>query len=675
MKLSKFHITNYRSVLDSGEIEVRKLTSMIGRNESGKTNLLRALQTLNPPDKKLLPLSLTKDLPRNRQYNDDSSILVVNTLWDLDQEEAKAIAEIHPKLNGVTKLEIFRFYDDIRIVRFVGASEASIPDELILNGRKALLKYINHLNSSITEEQVVTEIGNAYTNLITLLNKENFMYELEAEEILASLKLFLSKIPANVALHPTLADALGNLEQHIHAFIEDRDLTERASNYISDIMPIFIFFDEYPNLNGHQNLQELTSKKEAGKELSENEKNFEKLMKVAELDAGKLHELKSTDYEKRKILTRKASAKITRKLNQLWSDRNLVVTFQLDGDYFNTLISDSSSPDDNEINLDERSKGFKWFFSFYVIFAADTLKGNAENAILLFDEPGLHLHAVAQQDLLTQFRKELNNQIIYTTHSPFMVPIEEFTSIRIVELSDTHGTKVNNNLSGDVRSLLPLRVALGYEVAQSLFLSENNLVVEGIVDFYYLGSFSHYLRKIGRNSLSSNVTLLPAGGASKVQSIVSLLVSNNLKVNVLLDKDKAGIKAEESLVAAGLITSNNIIFISDIITSDEHQEYEIENLFTAPIYEYIVRKAYEDELSNVIINLEAKIPRITKRYESAFEQVQLKFDKAKVARIFTQLIIDEEDYVTDELIIENFVALFKLINSKFKGASISLSTS
>src|SRR5690606_26229703 len=114
-------------------------------------------------------------------------------------------------------------------------------------------------------------------------------------------------------------------------------------------------------------------------------------------------------------------------------------------------------------------RGFKWFFSFYITFAADTHGGNAEKAILLLDEPGLYLHAKSQADLLVHFEKDFKNQILYTTHSPFMVPTQNVASIRTVNIEEKTGTTVSNDPKGDARTLFPLQAALGYDIAQSLF--------------------------------------------------------------------------------------------------------------------------------------------------------------------------------------------------------------
>jgi predicted ATP-dependent endonuclease of OLD family len=108
-----------------------------------------------------------------------------------------------------------------------------------------------------------------------------------------------------------------------------------------------------------------------------------------------------------------------------------------------------------EVNLDERSRGFRWFFSFYITFAADTHEGDAAGAILLLDEPGLHLHQKSQEDLLRHLQNDFENQIIYTTHSPFMLPPEAPHIARAVDISQETGTTVSNATARDEAPIAP----------------------------------------------------------------------------------------------------------------------------------------------------------------------------------------------------------------------------
>jgi hypothetical protein len=185
----------------------------------------------------------------------------------------------------------------------------------------------------------------------------------------------------------------------------------------------------------------------------------------------------------------------------------------------------------------ERSAGFVWFFSFLVKFAR--VKDEVSPVVLLLDEPGLTLHGKAQADLLRFFKEKLSphHQIIYSTHSPFMVPADELSSVRIVEdRVDTSsprrkplGTKVRGDvLTRDPDTLFPLQGALGYEISQSLFVGKNTLLVEGPSDIIYVHALSDALRRRGRSGLDTRWTLCPAGGIDKIRPFAALFAGNAL---------------------------------------------------------------------------------------------------------------------------------------------------
>ena len=180
-----------------------------------------------------------------------------------------------------------------------------------------------------------------------------------------------------------------------------------------------------------------------------------------------------------------------------------------------------------EKHFSTESAGFIWFFSFLLQFR-ENIHGNKGVALLL-DEPGLSLHAKAQENLVDYFGNIVsqNFQIIYTTHSPFMINRKNnFQEVRIVEnLSlnpesgslnyEESGTKVNNKVFEIGKgSLFPIQAALGYDISQSLFINPNNLLVEGASDQIYIQIMSDLLIKRGEKGLNPRWSIIPAGSFS-----------------------------------------------------------------------------------------------------------------------------------------------------------------
>ncbi|SDP45025.1 AAA ATPase domain-containing protein [Filomicrobium insigne] len=319
-----------------------------------------------------------------------------------------------------------------------------------------------------------------------------------------------------------------------------------------------------------------------------------------------------------------------------------------------------------EVNLDDRSRGFKWFFSFFVTFAADTKGGPAEDAILLLDEPGLYLHAASQGDLLKYLTGDIPNQVIYTTHSPFMVPTDNLDAVRTVKIAADTGTTVTNDPTGDARTLFPLQTALGYTLAQSLFVGPANLVVEGVTDFWIVSAVSEYLRDKNRPALPPEVALTPAGGAQKISYMVALLASQQLNVLVLLDDEKQARNTSEELVKGKLIRQDSVIFTTELYSSDAPAEADIEDLLNPSVYEALVREAYKSELKGTTLALNSNIPRIVKRFETAFSTVGKEFNKTRAARLFlSKMAVDPEEVMPSESA-DRFQRLFELVAERFQ---------
>lgn len=430
-------------------------------------------------------------------------------------------------------------------------------------------------------------------------------------------------------------------------------------------MPVFVLLDEYPQLAGSINLREYIEHKNKN-QLDSRDVNFEKLCKVAGLDAPELQKLLNEGkHEERNLLANRASAVVTTELRRLWKDRQLKVRFNLDGEHFETLISDPTAAFDVEVNLDERSRGLRWFFSFYITFSADTDGGRATNAILLLDEPGLFLHIESQKDLQTHFEKDFDNQIIYTTHSPFMIPIQALDRLRTVNISEETGTTVTNNPTGDGRTLAPIRAALGYYYSDSLFIGPNNLIVEGVTDWWILEAVSKHFVSAGKAGLPPGLALPPVDGAPKVPNMVSLLTSQKLQVLVLLDDEKEGRAVREDMLKTKLVREQQVILVSEAF-DPKPTEADIEDLIDPKQYEELSREAYAKELEGKELKLNTNIPRIVKRLETAFGELELTFHKTRTAGLFfRKMAVDPITIMTGDST-RRFEALFAIIKDRLE---------
>lgn len=365
MKLIALRVQNYRSVNDSGEIEIRDRTALVGRNESGKTNLLLALCELCPPTRQFKELSFVKDFPRDRTRDEFTMDLPVAwTKWELSSTESQELTSVFPRAAGVTHVTVSRPYAARRDVEFIGLTPLTINMtfiESVIDKGETPFQY--SLKAFEPEHQ--TALQQARTALLRSLriNSNNPFQWLES--VKSALQEFQTSCSAaSFVLPDDTSASLAELQAYLLETESDPSLYQNAKDWVLTSMPIFVFIDDYPVLPGHQNIVQYNQRRRDSNPMTDAETNFQKLLKVAGLDANELETLLGKNHEERQLHTNRASAAVTKKVRQLWSDRQLKVRFHLDADHFDTLISDPTSFFDVEVNLDERSRGFKWFFHF-----------------------------------------------------------------------------------------------------------------------------------------------------------------------------------------------------------------------------------------------------------------------------------------------------------------------
>lgn len=366
MKLISFRVTNFRSINDSGVISAAKVTTLVGRNESGKTNLLLGLHNLNPPGGPK-DLSAIKDFPRHRRMSEcKPDTPVVETVWELDAAERARLVGLFPRAKSVTQVSIGRAYKaGNRWVGFVGLREIKFdhPDvlaqfqklkaALVSAGEKLEAGPKSQLDAAIaTAESVVSKKADAND------------WAVAAKPTLLALRKALTSTGAALALAEAEGKIAGDLEGLADGITADEKAHLEARKWVISQLPIFVYVDEYPELEGHQNIDEYLHRK-ASNQRTPADLNFEKLCKVADLDPQLLKDLlAANDHETRNQLANRAGAVVTGEIRRLWKDRALKVRFNPDAAHLDTLISDPNALYDVEVNLDERSRGFKWFFFF-----------------------------------------------------------------------------------------------------------------------------------------------------------------------------------------------------------------------------------------------------------------------------------------------------------------------
>jgi hypothetical protein len=326
----------------------------------------------------------------------------------------------------------------------------------------------------------------------------------------------------------------------------------------------------------------------------------------------------------------------------------------------------------------QRSRGFIWFFSFLVWFDSVRHQLAQDNQterplILLLDEPGLSLHALAQADFLRYIdHLAKKHQVIYSTHSPFMVHSHRLSDVRVVEDRANVGTVISDNVSWtDPRTIFPLQAALGWTIAQNLFISERNLLVEGAADLVYLQTISSILESQGKIGLRNDVTIVPAGGLDKVVTFIALLGANKLKIVLFHDYRGSPEQKLLDLMREKMIAAKSILDASQFRDLEKlgvsGKPTDTEDLFDPSVYLHYFNETYKDKLEAPV--KESKLPkgdRIVDRLERYIQSKSISlrpsggYNHYSPASVFAR---DPSSIDSDSLL--RFEALFKKVNGLF----------
>ncbi len=568
MKLLTVRVQDFKCIEDSTEFSVADVTCLVGKNESGKTAVLKALHKLKCEKDKKESFTASSDYPRrkwrpNLPIPDDPP--AITTSWEFNDEEVISLEKkFGSGLIRGRKFTLGKGYNNVK-------------------------RYSLDLDESKIVKKLLTD---------SKLSPEEHE-PLRASADLESLVDTLSAIETRSGGQEEL------LQSSRKAF--PKGATLAVIDAVDEMVPSFLYFDEYLTLPGTVAVDEIAARQ--SQTLTDKDRIFLALLSLA---GTSLDQVKNAGtFEEFNASLRAVSNQITDQIFQYWTqNRHLHVEIRLDhsrpndpppynsGWIFRTRIENRRHRADT--SFDDRSHGFVWFFSFLIWFYHLRAQ-NDKSLIILLDEPGLSLHAKAQADLLRYIKEQLNPkyQVIYTTHSPFMIDPDDLLTARTVEdvverekLTGEEkllGTKVSEDvLSTDPDTLSPLQRALGYELTQTLFVGRYTLLVEGPSDFLYLKWFSRQLEKSGKPCLDYRWNICVVGGIDRIPGFVSLFRGNGLRIAAIVDvqqnhKNKIE-NARKSLQDRHLLT---------VDTYATQNEADIEDVLGRDFYVALVNKSLD----------------------------------------------------------------------------------
>lgn len=564
MKLKKLRVTGFRSVTDSGWIDASDVTAMIGENEAGKTNLLLPLWKLNPSGSG--EINLLDDMPRSRyaeMREEPDKHNFITCIFELEDDERDLAARHGADREKTETVEIVRDYAG----RY-GWTFSADPDFGLCDA------YVEKAAISADEEgdgegQETDQGPSLSSELKKLLPK--FVYYANYGNLDAQIYL-----------------------PHVVENLQRNDLSAKEAAKARTLQVLF----KLVNLSAEEVL-ELARATGVAERVNQQGQRIDITKKTDEQI-----QLDDEQLRTRAALLQSASTKLTKTFKDWWKQGDYRFRLHADGNYFRIWVSDDRRPE--EIELESRSTGLQWFLSFFLVFTYES-EDTHDNAIVHLDEPGHSLHPLGQRDLSAFFDNLSDtHQIIFTTHSPFMIAADRLDRVRKVFVDGDGGTVASSNLAlvkakgadKGAGATYAVYSALNLTVAESLLLGCTPVIVEGPSDQHYLSAIKNILIAEGRINPIAELVFPPSGGAKTAKIIAAILMGrDDVLPIVLLDGDAAGKQAAKVLKDGLYQGARELVLTIEAFTGDL-KDSEIEDILPVPlliqVLDRLVRRADRD---------------------------------------------------------------------------------
>lgn len=640
MKLVGAQVQLFRNIIDSTPVDIQPdVTCLVGKNESGKTAFLQALYRLNPA-RPNAPLNLSQQYPAWRIKQDR---VAGGSLDDVRPVEAKFTLEAA----DVAAIER-RFGANVLVSDDIAVSRA-YSGETHFEFRSDERRAVREVLAGIAIPPSVAERAAQITTFAAL---QDLVHQLRARTTDAETAQAATTIAACVN------EVLG----------ESPNFEAAVSDVLKARLPKFFYYSNYSSLPGTVKIRELLAA--VPDTLPDDLLTARALLMMAGAEEAYLL---NPDYEVRRRELESVANALTSDTLKYWSQNpELRVHIDITQQLVTTPYGNSELTLDElrvriwderhwlSLPFSERSSGFRWFFSFLAAFSQ--YEWTEDPIIILLDEPALGLHARAQRDFvqfITERLAKKGRQVVYTTHSPFMVEPGRLERVRIVE---DHGREIGSTITNDVVTVdtdtaLPLQGAFGYDITRQLFLHENTVVVGGTSDYTYLTVISEFLKERGdRAYLDPRWTVVPAGGADLVPIFVSLL-GTRLDLTVVLDARTNGHQHFLKLIDGGALKPKRIITLAEIV---DQPIADMEDLFAVEDYVSIYNRAFwKTHVPDTLAHGHGSIAQRIARIESTDH-----FDPSRPAELFLR----QRDEFLPKLsatTLDNFSRLFERINTTY----------
>lgn len=609
LKAVRFRVQNFRNIDDSGWVPLERVTNFVGRNESGKTTLLKAFHKFNPATPE--PYDPQREFPRDRYTRDYIAGGSKGDEWPVCSVAFVIPEETKYEIAGMlgegqeppSEAILTRYYDGSLSFSYEPALEDQpLLPELVVKALAAFSSAARRLPAPTPEQEEATAAQRAAlatwaTGWQDKLKGITDLGNADGVKLLGALRS-----ETEGKSNPQTADMIEQVLDALNPALDAAKagpVIDRVDDLIEARLPVLIYFDNYGILDSAIWLPRFLEDQKRNP-TDARVRTINAMFRHVGLDPQGIAALGNEEAqnqrrngqqptpemiaqdqrrkEERSIQLNSASLDISRRFSEWWSQRRHKIRYHADGDYFRIWIADDRRPD-VEIELEARSKGFQWFFSFYLVFLVESEEGH-KDAILLLDEPGMHLHPTAQQELISFFEAlSEKNQVLYSTHSPFLIDGEHLHRVRPVTEDESGHSHISvETWPKDRETIFPLQAAAGYAMVRGLFQHRRNVLVEGMSDYYYLHALSQQCAVAKRASLPSDIYVTACGGTKLVGQFASLFLGQEVRPLVLLDGDDAGRVRRDALMKELYAGHDSAVLMLDEVLGRAGEEVEIEDI-------------------------------------------------------------------------------------------------
>ncbi|NGP87458.1 AAA family ATPase [Fodinibius halophilus] len=538
MELISFRIFNFKSIIDSGECYLsRDLTILAGKNESGKSNVLEALECFNV-DKEFSEdhIPVHKDgeprieLTLRIGHEELPTFKVTEEIKELSKNELELT---------LTKDFSSNYFLDEEFLRQIGLLEIKKARYKVREDIEKKTSEINILHDENVSRQAEVKLPEViYNNL---------------EDSIKRFKQYTNQLNNNshVSNVNTLTQEVNELISLLKINKNDNDDLRYATE-LAHYVPYFVLFKSFDDILPNEiEIDNLSNSKWI--------KAFEK---ISDIDTSLIKSggnLQKVNHKKR------LNIEFNEELQKYWKQDQSEVLIEWDSDTVLFFISEENE----HFKPSMRSKGKQWYLSFYILVSAKT-KEEYDN-IILIDEPGLYLHAKAQKDIIKRLN-DLPSQILFSTHSPYLISNDRLHRVRAV-LKENNNTTISNKLHkvSDKETLTPVLTTIGLGINDGISNVDkiNNIIVEGPSDYYYLNAFMKIMNE-------NSVNIIHGGGATNMPHVGTILQGWGCDIYYLFDNDNGYKEAKKKLDKDWECTTKDMIgkiplanaAIEDVLSKD-----------------------------------------------------------------------------------------------------------